>query len=107
MSERDGNRGLTRGGLLKAGALAALAAGTGGAGAALAGAAAGTGAAASGSGRPGRGPAYLSHATYAPLVGTDFHLHRAARRSLRVRLIEARRNERSVGDSFSLLFRAH
>src|SRR5262245_52892704 len=103
MSERDESRGLTRGGLLKAGALAALTAGSGGAGAALAGGSL----AGSSIGRPKDGLAYLRHASYVPLVGSEFRLHRRGARTLGVRLIEARRNERSPGETFSLLFRAN
>jgi hypothetical protein len=105
MDGRDESRGLTRSGLIKAGALGALVVGAGGAGSALAGSA-GMGAAASGIRKPTGGPAYLSHATYAPLVGTQFRLHRTGARSLRVRLIEARQSPTAV-NSFSLLFRAH
>ena len=95
--------GLTRSGLIKAGAVAALVAGTGGTGAALAGAA-GLGAAAPGIGKPKPGAAYLHHASYVPLVGTTFRVHRPEARALRVKLIEARKL-RSRGESFSLLFR--
>src|SRR5262249_8368780 len=106
MSGRDESRGLTRGGLFKAGAMAALVVGSGGAGAALA-AGGGASLAASRIGKPKDDPAYLRHATYAPLVGSDFRLHRHGARALRVQLIEARRDERSPGETFSLLFRAH
>jgi Domain of unknown function (DUF6916) len=103
MNERDESRGLTRGGLFKVGAVAALAVGAGGAGSTLAGAA-GMGAAASGIRKSKDGPAYLSHAAYVPLVGTEFRLHPPGTRALPVRLIEARQTQ-SVGESFSLLFR--
>src|SRR5262245_15552075 len=103
MSERDENRGLTRGGLFKAGAFAALVVGSGGAGAALA-AGGGASLAVSRLGKPTGGPAYLHHATYVPLLGSDFRLHRQGARALRVQLIEARRNQRSPGETFSLLF---
>ena len=105
MNERDESRGLTRGGLFKAGAVAAIAVGAGGSASTLADAA-GLGAAASGIRKPKDGPAYLSHAAYVPLVGTEFLLHPPGAHPLRARLIEARRT-RSVGESFSLLFRAH
>jgi hypothetical protein len=113
MSEHEESRSLTRSGLLKAGALAALVVGSGGAGAAMAGGAAAAFAGAGGSldpsriGRPKGGPAYLDHATYVPLVGSDFRLYRPGARTLRLQLIEARVNDRSPGETFSLLFRAH
>jgi len=103
MDERIETRGLTRSGLMKVGALAALAAGAGGAGRALAGTA-GTGLAASGLGKPSGGAAYLRHATFIPLVGSDFRIRRPGARTLRVKLIEARQLS-GVGESFSLLFR--
>src|SRR3954451_17109132 len=105
MDARDETRGLTRGGLFKAGALAAFAVGAGGAGSAIAGTA-GMGLAGSAIRKPGDGPVHLSHATYVLLVGTDFRIHRPNARTLRLRLIEARRARHGV-DSFSLLFRAH
>jgi hypothetical protein len=105
MDGRDESRGLTRSGLFKAGAFAALAVGAGGAGSALA-QAAGTGAAASRIRKPTGGPAYLSHVTYAALLGSEFRIHRPGVGTLPVRLIEARRAPSAV-DSFSLLFRAH
>jgi hypothetical protein len=103
MDEAIENRGITRGGLMKVGAAAALAVGAGGAGRALAGTA-GTGLAASAVGKPSGGAAYLRHATFAPLVGTNFRVQREGARALRVKLIEARRTG-GVGESFSLLFR--
>jgi hypothetical protein len=103
MDERIENRGLTRGGLMKAGAVAALVAGAGGAGRALA-ATNGSGVAASALRKPSGGAAYLHHATFAPLVGTEFRVRREGARALRVKLIEARRSS-GVGESFSLLFR--
>jgi hypothetical protein len=103
MEDRIENRGLTRGGLMKVGALAALAVGAGGAGRALAGTA-GAGLAASGLKKPHGGPAYLHHATFAPLVGTHFRVGREGARARRLKLIEARESS-SAGESFSLLFR--
>jgi hypothetical protein len=41
-----------------------------------------------------------------PLVGTDFRVHRPGARALKVKLIEARPLP-SVGEAFSLHFRAH
>jgi hypothetical protein len=103
MDESSGHRGFTRAGLLKAGTAVAVAAGLGGAGRALA---EGTGVAALGSslGRPGSGPDYLERRTYVPLVGTDFRLSRPGSRTLRLKLIDAKRL-RDPGESFSLLFR--
>jgi uncharacterized protein DUF6916 len=95
-------RRITRGGLIKAGAAAALVVGGGGAGRALAGGGA-SGVAESGIGKPRGGPAHLRHATYAPLVGSDFRVH-VPGRSLRVKLVEARKLQ-SPGEAFSLLFR--
>lgn len=97
--------GLTRGGLMKLGAAAAFAVGAGGAGRALAGAA-GVGIAGSGLRKPAGGADYLRHTTFVPLVGTDFRIHRAGARPLRVKLIEAKQL-RSAGESFSLLFHGH
>ena len=96
-------RKVTRGGLIKAGAAAALVVGGGSAGRALAGGGA-SGLARSGVGKPRGGSAHLRHATYAPLVGSDFRVHVAGRRTLRVKLVEARMLN-GPGESFSLLFR--
>ena len=97
------SRRVTRGGLIKAGAAAALVVGAGGAGRALAGGGA-SDLAGPGVGKPHGGSAYLHQATYAPLVGTDFRVHVPGRRTLRVKLVEAR-ELRGPGESFSLLFR--
>ena len=96
------DRGLTRGGLIKAGAAAALAAGAGAAGARML---VGTPVAELDSrpDRPSGGPAHLRHATYAPLVGTDFRVHVPGSRALKLRLVEARA-QRGPGEAFSLLF---
>ena len=96
--------GFTRGGLIKAGGAAALAAGAGGfVGRALAG---GQEAdlAGPGIGKARGGPAYLQRATYAPLVGTDFRVHVPGKKTLRLKLVEARALK-SPGEAFSLLFR--
>jgi hypothetical protein len=93
---------VTRGGLIKAGAAAALVVGGGGAGRALAGAAPDLDG--PGIGKPRGGPAYLRRATYAPLVGTEFRVHVPGRRTLRVKLAEARKLG-GPGEAFSLLFR--
>jgi uncharacterized protein DUF6916 len=97
--------GLTRSGLIKAGGAAALAAGAGGfVGRALAGGGDASKLAGSAVGRAHGGPAYLSRATYAPLVGTDFRVHVPGEKTLRLKLIEARALK-GPGDAFSLLFR--
>jgi hypothetical protein len=96
-------RRVTRGGLIKAGAAAALVVGAGGAGRALAGGDTSI-TEGPGIGKPRGGPAYLRRATYAPLVGTDFRVHIPGRRTLRVKLVEARKL-RGPGEAFSLLFR--
>src|SRR4051812_5107971 len=98
----DGSR-ITRGGLIKAGAAAALVVGAGGAGRALAGVDASS-LEGPGIGKPQRGAAHLRRATYLPLVGTQFRVHAAGQRALRVKLIEVR-PLRSPGDAFSLLLR--
>jgi hypothetical protein len=103
MDERNESRGLTRGGLIKAGAVAAAVAGVGGAGRALAAGGAEATPAASSLGRPVGGPAYLRHETFVRHVGSDFRFHRPEARTLRLKLIEARRAP-SAGESFSLLF---
>jgi uncharacterized protein DUF6916 len=102
MDERNDNRALTRGGLIKVGAAAALAVGAGGTRSALAGDA-GAGADASGLGKPKGGPAYFRRESYVPLIGTHFLLRLPEGRRLRVKLIDA--SPRGVvGESFSLLF---
>jgi hypothetical protein len=99
----DGPRTVTRGGLIKAGAAAALVVGGGAAGRALAGTAS-SDIEGPGIGRPRGGAAYLRHATYVPLVGSDFRVHVPGKDPLRVKLVEARKL-RSPGEAFSLLFR--
>jgi hypothetical protein len=96
-------RRVTRGGLIKAGAAAALVVGAGGAGRALAGGDA-SDLDGPGIGKPRGGSAYLRRATYAPLVGTNFRVHVPGRRTLRLKLVEAR-TLGGHGESFSLLFR--
>jgi uncharacterized protein DUF6916 len=100
---QTGPRRVTRGGLIKAGAAAALVVGGGTAGRALAGGGA-SDLEGPGIGKPRGGAAHLRRATYAPLVGTDFRVHVPARRTLRVKLVEARKL-RGPGEAFSLLFR--
>jgi hypothetical protein len=98
-------RRLTRRRLIKAGAVATLAAGAGGAGRAVARVqAADAGLDGPRIGKPQGGPAYLRHATYEPLVGTEFRVHVPGARALRLRLVEARPLH-SPGEAFSLLFR--
>ncbi len=100
----DGSARLTRARLLKTGAMAALVAGAGGAGRALAGVGSSDITEGPGIGMPHGGPAYLHRGSYAPLVGSEFTLHRPGARTLRMKLVET--NVRpGVGDSFSLLFR--
>jgi hypothetical protein len=96
-------RAVSRGGLIKAGAAAAFALGVGGAGRALA-STGGAGLEGAGIAKPRGGPAYLRHASYGPLVGSDFRVHLPEARALRFKLVEAR-VLRGPGEAFSLLFR--
>jgi hypothetical protein len=100
----DGSARLTRARLLKTGAVAALVAGAGGAGRALAGVGGSDLTDGPGIGMPRGGAAYLHRRTYAPLVGSEFTLHRPGARTLRMKLVDAKVWP-GVGDSFSLLFR--
>jgi hypothetical protein len=95
-------RKFTRSGLVKTGAVAALAVGAGGTANALGGV---QDLAASGIGKPLGGPAFLRHATYEPLVGTDFGVLRSDGSTMKMRLIRVQHLP-SRGESFSLLFRA-
>ena len=52
----------------------------------------------------GSGPRYLRLATYVPLVGTTFTIHRQGALPLSVKLVSATELP-GVGDSFSLIFR--
>lgn len=103
-------RRTSRAGLLKLGAAAALVLGVGPAAKAVAGngkpAAESTDAAPAGGGSV-RGPGYLRLATYVPLVGSTFRIHRSPARPLSVKLVSATRLPSEAGESFSLIFRGH
>ena len=99
-------RSMSRTGLLKLGAVAALVLGAGPAAKALEG-----GAAPAATEDPAvatrvRGPRHLRLATYAPLVGSTFKIHRTGASPLSVKLAAATRLH-GVGESFSLVFRGH
>ena len=102
-------RRTSRAGLLKLGAAAAFVLGVGPAARAVAGnnkpAESNDGAAAGGGSV--RGPRYLRHATYVPLVGSTFKIHRSQARPLSVKLVSATRLPSDAGESFSLIFRGH
>lgn len=102
-------RRTSRAGLLKLGAAAALVLGLGPAARAVAGnkVEENGAAAAPGSGGSVRGPRYLRHATYVPLVGSTFKIHRSQARPLSVKLVAATRLPSEAGESFSLIFRGH
>jgi hypothetical protein len=101
-------RRTSRAGLLKLGAAAAFVVGAGPATRAVAGnnkpAESTDGAPASGGSV--RGPRHLRLATYVPLVGSTFRIHRQQARPLSVKLVSATRLP-SEGESFSLIFRGH
>jgi hypothetical protein len=101
-------RNMSRKGLLKLGAVAAFVLGAGPVTRAVASdtVAEKAGAAATG-GRSVRGPRYLRLATYVPLVGSTFRIHRSKAPSLSVKLVSATRLPSEVGESFSLIFRGH
>jgi hypothetical protein len=109
-------RSLSRSAVLKLGAVAALVLGAGPAARAVAGTTAPAGVAESSGAESGtatsggatrvRGPRHLRLATYLPLVGTTFRIHREGSSPLQVDLASATRVE-GVGESFSLIFRAH
>jgi hypothetical protein len=102
------HRNVSRSGLLKLGAVAALVLGAGPARRAVA----GTGTAAPVAEKNGNvatrvgGPKYLRLATYVPLVGSTFAIHRPGALPLSVELASATRLA-GVGESFSLIFRGH
>jgi len=101
-------RGMSRTGLLKLGAAAALVLGAGPAARAVAGnnkPVESADAAPAGGGSV-RSPHYLRLATYVPLVGSTFRIHRQQARPLSVTLVSAMRLQ-GVGESFSLIFRGH
>lgn len=101
-------RGMSRAGLLKLGAAAAVVLGGGSAARAVAGNSAATPKdAASADSRKVRGPRHLRLATYVPLVGSAFRIHRSPSSSLGVKLVSATRLPSEVGESFSLIFQGH
>jgi hypothetical protein len=101
-------KNLSRKGLLKLGAAAAFVLGAGPVTRAVASdtVAEKTGGAAT-AGRSVRSPRYLRLATYVPLVGTTFRIHRQKAPTLSVKLISATRLPNEIGESFSLVFRGH
>ena len=102
-------RRTSRAGLLKLGAAAALVLGVGPAAKAVAGngkPAESAGATPAGGGSV-RDPRYLRLATYVPLVGSIFRIHRTQARPLSVKLVSATRLPSEAGESFSLIFRGH
>jgi hypothetical protein len=109
MDDAQLQKGMSRAGLLKLGAAAALVLGAGPAARAVAGTKpegdGGTADAAPAGGSV-RSPHYLRLATYVPLVGSTFRIHRRQARPLPVKLVSATRLQ-GVGESFSLVFRGH
>ena len=100
-------RGMSRAGLLKLGAAAAVVIGGGSAARAVAGKSASPSEdVASAGGRMVRGPRHLRLATYVPLVGSAFRIHRS-KSSLGVKLVSATQLPSDVGESFSLIFKGH
>ena len=98
---------MSRAGLLKLGAAVAVVLGGGSAARAVA----GSGAPAPknaelAGGRTVRSPRHLRLATYVPLVGSAFRIHRS-KSSLGVKLVSATRLPSEVGESFSLIFKGH
>jgi Domain of unknown function (DUF6916) len=99
-------RSLSRSGLLKLGAVAALVLGAGPAAKALEGASAPAATDDPAVATRVRGPRHLRLATYVPLVGSTFTIHRTGASPLSVKLAAATRLH-GVGESFSLIFRGH
>jgi hypothetical protein len=100
-------RGMSRAGLLKLGAATAVVLGGGSAARAVAGSTAAVPkSVAPAGGRAVRSPRHLRLATYVPLVGSAFRIHRSSS-SLGVELVSATRLPSEVGESFSLIFRGH
>jgi Domain of unknown function (DUF6916) len=100
-------KSMSRSGLLKLGAVAAFVFGAGPASRALASETAGRDGEAAAAGRPVPGPAYLRLATYVPLVGSTFRIHRPGTPRLSVTLVSATALPSEIGESFSLIFRGH
>ncbi len=98
-------KSISRSGLLKLGAMAAVVLGAGPVSRAVASdTVAKDGEAVPAGGRVG-GPSHLQLATYIPLVGSTFTIHRPNTTSVPVKLISATRLRSEVGESFSLIFR--
>jgi hypothetical protein len=98
---------MSRTGLLKLGAVAAVVLGAGPvAHAAASSETAAKDGGAVATGRGVRGPRYLRLATYVPLVGSTFRIHRS-QSSLSVKLVSATRLPSERGEAFSLIFRGH
>jgi hypothetical protein len=98
---------MSRTGLLKLGAVAAVVLGAGPvAHAAASSETAAKDGGAVATGRGVRGPRYLRLATYVPLVGSTFRIHRS-QSSLSVKLVSATRLPSEHGEAFSLIFRGH
>jgi hypothetical protein len=106
MDDAIQQRSMSRTGLLKLGAVAALVLGAGPAARAAAGGPAPAVGDAAGVTTRVRGPRYLRLATYVPLVGSTFRIHREGSSPLSVKLTAATRLQ-GVGESFSLIFRGH
>jgi len=100
-------KSMSRSSLLKLGAVAAVALGAGSAGRAVAADTVAKEGDTMPAGRPVRGPRYLRLATYVPLVGSTFRIHRPDTSALPVKLVSATRLRSEVGESFSLIFRGH
>jgi hypothetical protein len=99
-------RSMSRTGLLKLGAVAALVLGAGPAAKAVEGSAAPAATEDPAVATRVRGPRHLRLATYVPLVGSTFKIHRTGASPLSVKLAAATRLQ-GVGESFSLIFRGH
>jgi hypothetical protein len=99
-------RRMSRTGMLKLGAVAAFVAGAGPASRALAGETVAKDGEAKPAGRPVAGPRHLRLATYVPLVGSTFRIHRAESSKLSVKLVSAKQLPSDIGESFSLIFHA-
>jgi hypothetical protein len=97
-------RSISRSGLLKLGAVAALVVGARPIARAAASSSAPVTDDESGIAPAGSGPRYLRLATYVPLVGSTFLIHREGSLPLSVKLVSATELP-GVGDSFSLVFR--
>jgi hypothetical protein len=109
MMDEPLQRSMSRTGLLKLGAVAAFVLGAGPAARAVASVpeTASPAAPAPAAGRSVRGPHYLRLATYVPLVGSTFRIHRTQASALRVKLVSATQLPSDIGESFSLMFRGH